>query len=58
MLYFALNLNAAILPANSTLRYQDFNALLNREQLENAVNLSWVKSRKVKLIKEIGRAHV
>ena len=63
MLYFALNLNAAILPANSTLRYQDFNALLNSEQLENAVNLSWVKSSKVKLIKdtlsiEIGKRKV
>jgi hypothetical protein len=52
MLYFALNLNAAILPSNCTLRYQEFNALLNREQLESAVNLSWNKSRKVKLIKD------
>lgn len=52
MIYFALNLNAAILPTNATLRYQEFNVLLNREQLENAVNLSWNKSRKVKLIKD------
>ena len=52
MIYFALNLNAAILPANATLRYQEFNALLNREQLENAINLSNCKSRKVKLIKD------
>ena len=52
MIYFALNLNAAILPANCTLRYQEFNALLNREQLENAINLSYTKSRKVKLIKD------
>jgi hypothetical protein len=52
MIYFALNLNAAILPANATLRYQEFNALLNREQLENAINLSYTKSPKVKLIKD------
>ena len=52
MIYFALNLNAAILPANATLRYQEFNALLNREQLENAINLSYTKSRKVELIKD------
>ena len=52
MIYFALNLNAAILPANCTLRYQEFNALLNREQLENAINLSYTKSRKVELIKD------
>ena len=52
MIYFALNLNAAILPANCTLRYQEFNALLNREQLVNAVNLSYTKSRKVELIKD------
>lgn len=52
MIYFALNLNAAILPANSTLRYQEFNALLNREQLSNAINLSYTKSHKVKLIKD------
>jgi hypothetical protein len=63
MIYFALNLNAAILPANATLRYQEFNALLNREQLENAVNLSYTKSRKVELIKdtlsiEIGKRKV
>jgi hypothetical protein len=63
MIYFALNLNAAILPANATLRYQEFNALLNREQLENAINLSYTKSRKVKLIKdtlsiEIGKRKV
>ena len=63
MIYFALNLNAAILPANCTLRYQEFNALLNREQLENAINLSYTKSRKVKLIKdtlsiEIGKRKV
>ena len=63
MIYFALNLNAAILPANCTLRYQEFNALLNREQLENAINLSYTKSRKVELIKdtlsiEIGKRKV
>ena len=63
MIYFALNLNAAILPANCTLRYQEFNALLNREQLENAINLSYTKSRKVKLIEdtlsiEIGKRKV
>jgi hypothetical protein len=63
MIYFALNLNAAILPANATLRYQEFNALLNREQLENAINLSYTKSRKVKLIEdtlsiEIGKRKV
>ena len=63
MIYFALNLNAAILPANATLRYQEFNALLNREQLENAINLSYTKSPKVKLIKdtlsiEIGKRKV
>ena len=63
MIYFALNLNAAILPANATLRYQEFNALLNREQLENAINLSYTKSRKVELIKdtlsiEIGKRKV
>ena len=63
MIYFALNLNAAILPANCTLRYQEFNAPLNREQLENAINLSYTKSRKVKLIKdtlsiEIGKRKV
>ena len=52
MIYFALNLNAAILPANCTLRYQEFNAPLNREQLENAINLSYTKSRKVELIKD------
>ena len=52
MIYFALNLNAAILPANCTLRYQEFNALLNREQLENAINLNYTKSRKVELIKD------
>ena len=63
MIYFALNLNAAILPANATLRYQEFNALLNIEQLENAINLSYTKSRKVELIKdtlsiEIGKRKV
>ena len=63
MIYFALNLNAAILPANATLRYQEFNALLNREQLENTINLSYTKSRKVKLIEdtlsiEIGKRKV
>ena len=63
MIYFALNLNAAILPANCTLRYQEFNALLNIEQLENAINLSYTKSPKVKLIKdtlsiEIGKRKV
>ena len=63
MIYFALNLNAAILPANCTLRYQEFNALLNREQLENAINLSYTKSPKVKLIEdtlsiEIGKRKV
>ena len=63
MIYFALNLNAAILPANCTLRYQEFNAPLNREQLENAINLSYTKSRKVELIKdtlsiEIGKRKV
>ena len=63
MIYFALNLNAAILPANCTLRYQEFNAPLNREQLENAINLSYTKSRKVKLIEdtlsiEIGKRKV
>ena len=63
MIYFALNLNAAILPANATLRYQEFNVVLNREQLENAINLSYTKSRKVKLIKdtlsiEIGKRKV
>ena len=63
MIYFALNLNAAILPANCTLRYQEFNALLNIEQLENAINLSYTKSRKVKLIEdtlsiEIGKRKV
>ena len=63
MIYFALNLNAAILPANCTLRYQEFNALLNREQLENTINLSYTKSRKVKLIEdtlsiEIGKRKV
>ena len=52
MIYFALTINPAILPANCTLRYQEFNALLNREQLENAINLSYTKSKKGRLIKD------
>ena len=52
MIYFALNLTRRVLPANATLRYQEFNALFNREQLVNAVNLSYTKSRKVELIKD------